>query len=165
LRAMLARAAKFSAECTVGRLVEARLDWLNSAGDVADFVRAMQIAFAKAGPACVICGDWRAASVMPPDVGDALIGLLRRGNKHFKRSAVLLSGTSGTLNLQVERLFREASNDERRAFKAPPALLQWLAEVLTPVELQRAADFLHCPVPSLSELVPRQSPLPARKAH
>lgn len=140
---MGAREAKFSAECRIGRLVEARLEWLNTPDEVADFTRAMQGAFAKAGPASVICADWRAASVMAPAVGDALIGLLRRGNKHFSRSAVLLSGTSGTLNLQVERLFREAGNDHRRAFKATPPMLQWLAEALTPDELERAGDFLH----------------------
>ena len=161
---MLGREAKFSAECRVGRLVEARLDWLNTPDEVAEFVRAMQAAFAKAGPTSVICADWRAASVMPPDVGDALIGLLRRGNKHFTRSAVLLSGTSGTLNLQVERLFREAGNEHRRAFKATPPMLQWIAEVLTPGELQRAADFLHASVPLASDIAARPSLFAASKA-
>ena len=160
---MLAREAKFSAECRVGRLVEARLDWLNTPEDVADFTRSMQGAFAKAGATSVICADWRATSVMPPEVGDALIGLLRRGNKHFSRSAVLLSGTSGILNLQVERLFREAGNVDRRAFKATAPMLQWIAEVLTPAELERAADFLHASVPRASDIAPRPSLPAARK--
>jgi hypothetical protein len=139
--------ASFSADCRVGRLVEARLVWLATPADVAAFVSVMQAAFAKAGPASVICADWRDAGVLPPEVGDALIDLLRRGNRHFARSAVLLP-QHPTFSLQVERLFREAGNKERRAFRTAHAQLDWLSEVLTPEERGRAAEFLKLPAPS-----------------
>jgi hypothetical protein len=139
------REACFGAECVVGRLVEARLEYLTAPADVARFVVTMQAAFAKAGPGCVICADWRTANVLAPDVGDALIDLLRRGNRHFARSGLLLPAHSPTFVLQVERLLREAGNPERRAFTAPQQLLAWIGERLSPSELQRATDFLNRP--------------------
>lgn len=132
----------YSAECQVGRLVQARLKWLGTAADVAAFQGAMQRAFAKAGPNSVICADWREALVLPSEASDALIGLLREGNRRFLRSAVLLSPGDATFALQVERLFREAGNPERRAFRAPAPMLAWLEEVLTPLERRRAGEFL-----------------------
>lgn len=137
--------ASFSAECRVGRLLEARLEWLATAADVHDFQRAMRAAFTQAGPHAVICADWRKVSVLPPEASDALIGLLREGNRRFARSAVLLHPEDAMLALQVERLFREAANPDRRAFRAPAAALTWLSEVLTPAETRRAWEFLDKP--------------------
>src|SRR6185295_17519814 len=57
--------AEFSAECRVGRLVEARLCWVNDAVDVQRFREQMQLAFEVAGDS-VICADWRRAVVLPP---------------------------------------------------------------------------------------------------
>ena len=143
------REARFGADCVVGRLVEARLEDLPSAGDVARFIETMQAAFAKAGAGCVICADWRTANVVSPEVGERLVELLRRGSRHFARSGVLLPAHSPTFVLQVERLLREAGNPQRRAFNAPRPMLEWLGELLDANELQRAADFLKCPVPAV----------------
>jgi hypothetical protein len=137
-----ARAAEFSATCRVGRLIEARLVWLNDAGDVATFQRLMADAFVKAGPEALICGDWRRALVFPPQASDAMIELLRRGNRQLSRSAVLLSPTDATFGLQVERLFREAASPNRRSFRDVQPLLAWLDDVFTPAERVRAAEFL-----------------------
>jgi hypothetical protein len=139
------REARFAADCVVGRLVEARLEYLTTPADVARFVVAMQAAFAKAGPGCIICADWRTANVLSPDVGEALIDLLRRGNRRLSRSGVLLPAHSPTFVLQVERLVREANNPERRTFSAPRPMLEWLGELLSPSELQQATDFLNHP--------------------
>lgn len=142
---MVSEKASFSAECRVGRLLEARLGWVATAGDVHEFQTAMRAAFTQAGPHSIICADWRQVSVLPPEASDALIGLLRVGNRHFVRSAVLLHPGDAMLSLQVERLFREAANPDRRAFRAPSALLAWLGEVLTPAEARRAWEFLDKP--------------------
>jgi len=133
--------AQFSAERKVGRLVEARLGWLNDASDVQRFLLQMRSAFTADGQS-VICADWRRALVLPPSAGEALLELLRQGNRHFVRSAVLLAPENAIFGLQVERLCREAGNPARRAFRNVQPCLVWLGEVLTPLESARAAEFL-----------------------
>lgn len=135
------RPAQFSAECRVGRLVEARLGWMNDAADVQRFLEQMRLAFKLAGNS-VICADWRQALVLPPSAGDALLELLRQGNRHFVRSAVLLAPENAVFGLQVERLCREAGNPARRTFRHVDPLLAWLGEILTPLESVRAEEFL-----------------------
>jgi hypothetical protein len=136
------RAVEYHVNCRVGRLIEGRLIWLNDAADVAVFQRVMAEAFARAGTDAVICADWRRALVFSPQASEAMIELLRRGNRQLSRSAVLLSGADATFGLQVERLFREANNPNRRSFRAPAPMLTWLAEVLSPAERARAAAFI-----------------------
>lgn len=135
------RPAQFSAECSVGRLIEARLCWMNDAADVQRFLEQMRLAFKVAGES-VICADWRRALVLPPSAGEALLELLRQGNRHFIRSAVLLAPEDAVFGLQVERLCREAGNPARRTFRDVKPLLAWLGEVLTPLESARAAEFV-----------------------
>jgi hypothetical protein len=139
---MKLRQAEFTATRKVGRLVECRLVWLDDTEDVAVFQRLMLEAFTSAGPHSVICADWRQALVFPPRVSDALLDLLRRGNRELSRSAVLLSASDATFGLQVERLIREAGNPNRRSFRATEPALAWLSEVLTPAERIRASAFL-----------------------
>jgi hypothetical protein len=137
-----ARPAEFVVACRVGRLIEGRLVWLNETGDVERFQKAMLQAFAQAGRGAVICADWRRAMTFSPQVGDAMLDLLRRGNRELARSGVLLSKTDATFGLQVERLFREAKNPNRRSFRVAEPMLTWLGEVLTPDERHRASTFL-----------------------
>jgi hypothetical protein len=122
-------------------LVEARLCWMNDAGDVQRFLEQMRLAFEVAGES-VICADWRGAVVLPPTVCDALLELLRQGNRHFIRSAILLPPEDAVFSLQVERLCREAGNPARRTFRDVKLLLAWLREILTPLESARAAKFI-----------------------
>ena len=143
------KAAQFGATCRAGRLVEAWLGWLNDPSDVARFQSVMGAAFSRAGAGAIVCADWRAVGVLPSEAGDALIELLRTGNQRLDRSAVLLPDTNAVLSLQVERLFRAAGNPGRRAFRRVDALLEWLAEVLRPDELQSAREFLKA-VPRVS---------------
>jgi hypothetical protein len=126
----------------VGRLIEVRLEWLNVASEVSQVQAAMNQAFAQAGVDAVICADWRGLEVLSPEVGDALLELLRRGNGRLERSGVLLSASNAIFTLQVERLFREAANPSRRAFRQTEPMLAWLAEVLRPDELRRARQLL-----------------------
>jgi hypothetical protein len=136
------RPAEYFVSCRVGRLIEARLKWLNGPADVARLQTTMLEVFAKAGPHGVICADWREAVVFRPEVGDALVELLRRGNRQINRSAVLLSAADATFGLQIERLLREAQNPQRRSFRAAEPMLTWLGEVLSPEERERATAFL-----------------------
>lgn len=133
--------AQYSAERSVGRLVEARLGWLNDATDVQRFLQQMRNAFMPDGQS-VICADWRRVPVLPPGAGEALLDLLRQGNGHFVRSGVLLAPENAIFSLQVERLCREAGNPARRTFRASEPLLVWLGELLTPLERARAVEFI-----------------------
>jgi hypothetical protein len=119
-------------------LIEIRLEWLGSVNDVFAIERALGQAFVQAGPSSVICADWRGIEVFPPEVGDALLEVLRRDNRRIERSALLLSPANAIFNLQVERLLREAENPSRRAFRSVEQLLTWLSEVLSPAELESA---------------------------
>ena len=136
------KAASFGARVSVGRLIEAHLDWVNDADDVRRFQETIARAFAQAGPHAVICADWRGVEVLGPAASDAVLELLRMGNARFDRSAVLLAPGKATFVLQVERLFRTANNDARRAFRSPASMLEWLAEVLDEHELARATRFV-----------------------
>jgi hypothetical protein len=134
--------AEYTVACRVGRLIEARLKWLNGPADVQRLQTVMLEVFAQAGQNGVICADWREALVFKPEVGDALVELLRRGNRQVNRSAVLLSASDATFGLQIERLFREAQSPHRRSFRAIEPMLSWLGEALSPEERQRATAFL-----------------------
>jgi hypothetical protein len=133
---------EFKVACNVGRLVEARLFAPRTTNDVLLFGQEMFRTLTTVRVLSVICGDWRAATLASPEVADALLTLMRRGNGYFERSAVLLSRESATFNLQVERVFREAGSDARRAFRDPLAMRRWLGEVLTDAERRRMGEFL-----------------------
>ena len=133
----------YSADVHIGRLIEARLQTLESVEQVGQFETLMREAFAKTGgKKAVICADWRQANVLRPDVADRLIGLFTRGNPFLERSAVLLAREHATFNLQVERLVRESNNPARRTFRATGPLEIWLDEILDPAERTRLRDFL-----------------------
>src|SRR5438105_1563106 len=66
-RSRVRRAKTYTAECRVGRLVEARLFTLTSVEEVTQFQSAMRAAFVVAGSRSIICADWRAADLLAPD--------------------------------------------------------------------------------------------------
>jgi hypothetical protein len=132
----------FAVECRVGRLVEARLVAPRTQAHIGDFAEALRKTFAAVGAPCVICADWRQATLLAPEVADALVGLLRMGNAHFERSAVLLPNGNALFTLQVERVIREANHPARRTFRQAPAMRQWLSETLDAAETRRLYEFL-----------------------
>jgi hypothetical protein len=132
---------RFTVDCKVGRLVEARLFQLQSADEVSIFQAAMRDGFRKAGPKSVICADWRPAGVLSPEVAEGIIGLLRVGNAFFERSAILLAQDQALFGMQVERVVREARNPSRRTFRDSLKMRKWLAEVLDAEEVRRMNDF------------------------
>jgi hypothetical protein len=129
-------------ECRVGRLVEARLLAPRTPEQIADFAEALRKTFTAIGAPCVICADWRQTTLLAPKVADSLVALLRSGNAHFERSAILLPNDSALFTLQVERVIREASHPARRAFRQAPAMREWLAETLDAAETRRLHEFL-----------------------
>jgi hypothetical protein len=138
----VAEAPAFSVDWKVGRLVEARLIAPHTPQEIVDFTESLRRIFAVAGKSCVICADWRMANLLAPEVADALVDLLRQGNSHFERSAVLLAGRNPVFELQVERVIREAANPSRRVFRKVPEMRAWLSEILSPAETWRVREFL-----------------------
>jgi hypothetical protein len=132
----------FTVENRIGRVLEARLFAPRTVDEVEAFRERLRAAFAVAGDRCLICADWRGANLLAPPVADALVGLLRRGNRHFERSAVLLPEGSPLFALQVDRVVREAANPARRTFVAARVLCAWLGETATDAEKKRMTAFL-----------------------
>jgi hypothetical protein len=132
----------FTVARSVGRLVEARLFVPRTVQEVGQYGGAMVRAITSAPGKCVICSDWRSASLFAPEVADELVNLLRRANVHFERSAVLLPIEAAMFTLQAERVVREAGSDARRAFRNPGAMREWLSKVLDDAERQRLNEFL-----------------------
>jgi hypothetical protein len=132
---------RFTVDCKVGRLIEARLFLLQTPDEVTVFQAAMRDAFRRAGPRSVICADWRSANLLAPEVADAMMGLLRVGNAFFERSAILLGQDQAIFGMQVERVVREAANPARRTFRDPLKMRMWLAEVLDDDEVRRMNEF------------------------
>jgi hypothetical protein len=129
----------FTLACRVGRLVEVRVGTFTAR----EQLQQMQIAFADLlarlkGP--VACVDLRLARVLPSDLADASLGVMRSDNRLFQLIAVLV--TSPMLALQIARLTREANNPRRKMFETVGELELWLKPHLGQAERQRLHDFL-----------------------
>jgi hypothetical protein len=135
-------ALPYSVECRVGRLVEARLLIPRTPAEVGAFAEELRRVFTSLPGKFVICADWCAATLLAPDVADALADLLRRGNPFIERSAILLSRNNALFGLQVERVIREAGNPARRTFRQAAPMRSWLAEVLRHEERISMNEFL-----------------------
>lgn len=135
---------RYQVECRVGRLVEARVYALRSRDD-ADAYGADVLAAARRAPqgkAPVLCADHRAAGIYPVEAADRLIELFRPNNSVFSRIAILVSSANATLQMQLERLTREAGFENRRVFREPKDALAHLGQTLDAQELARARAFL-----------------------
>ncbi len=132
----------YSVECRVGRLVEARVVSLKTMAEFEAYQRAVVEAFARVPGKPIGCCDLRPGQLFPPDVADALVGMLARGGTRLHRSAILLPFGNASLYMQIERLVREARTPDRKTFRVVANLDTWLAEVLTDEELARLREFL-----------------------
>jgi hypothetical protein len=125
----------------VGRLVEGRPVALRTRADAVSYCAE----FRRLVPPLrrvVVCADYRAVAVFPPDVANELARLMTDMNPYIERSGVLVAAEHATGALQVQRFVREAHLDDRRRFTDANEMLDWLGEVLTTGERERAAKFL-----------------------
>ena len=88
------------------------------------------------------CADIRRVQLFPPDVADALIGLLTSVNATFERSAIVLPDEAATFAMQMERLVRNAKSPARRTFRDAGGAQRWLSEILSGPESERLGAFL-----------------------
>lgn len=89
----------------------------------------------------VIVTDLRAAHVFPAPITARFISMMQAINPDLKRAAVLING-SAVLGLQAERAIQEAGHAERRSFREPEPLVDWLGEELSTAARLRLRAFL-----------------------
>lgn len=131
----------FSSEHHEGRLIELRVVSPITLEEAAALYRAHVEVISKISGDFIVAVDLRRAFVFPPQVTDQLIALATQLNPRLLRSAILIN-QSAILGLQAERAIKEAGNPNRRTFREPEDLEQWLAEILTKTELSRLHEFL-----------------------
>jgi hypothetical protein len=132
-------------EFRIGRLMEIRVAaGYRSAVDVDEMIQMMveRVSKLPADQKYVIAADWRNVTVMSPETATRVRTLLSKSNARVERSSILTTADHSTANLQVERLVREAENENRRHFVYARDQYKWLSEVLSPVESRRLSDFL-----------------------
>jgi hypothetical protein len=114
---------------TVGRLITVTLASPITIDEVAAFQQELKQTIVKIGKKVVIAGDLRELKIVPPEVGEGLVGLMKADNPHLERSAHLI-GESVMTGMQVGRLLEQANSDARKAFKTPAEVSDFLGEVL-----------------------------------
>lgn len=129
----------------VGRLLEVRCPDLRQAADAKAIDDAIGRIVQAAGAPLIFCVDWRNIGILSPDTADQLVRLMRAGSGRVLRSATLVDTGRAAFTLQVQRVFKEALGDLRRAFQNSEELIDWLSEVATPEELAQVRRFLDRP--------------------
>lgn len=89
----------------------------------------------------IVVTDLRAAHVFPASITARFIAMMQAINNDLKRAAVLING-SAVLGLQAERAIQEAGHLERRSFREPEPLVEWLGEELSAASRLRLRAFL-----------------------
>lgn len=134
--------ADFVVSPGAGRLLQTSIGELHSTLELAQIKGAVISAMQRVGGEVIVCTDWRQIRVFAPEVADALVSMFSVTNRRVLRGAILLASHNATLGLQLERVLQAAHSKSRRSFYDPEQMLAWLAEVLTPDELQSAEAFI-----------------------
>ncbi len=128
-------------ENKAGRLVEVRATPPLTLDEMKQFVEEHKATVSRIQDRYVGVVDLHQAHVFPPEVADALVQLLSRMADRVERTAFLI-GESAVFALQIERVIRQAANPNRRTFREPGPLKEWLGEVLNAGERLRLDRFL-----------------------
>jgi 3-oxoacyl-ACP reductase-like protein len=137
--------ASNTCEFKVGRLMEIRVAaGYRSVADVDAMIRMIGERVSGLAPEAkyVIAADWRNVTVMSPETATRVRAMLSKSNARAERSSILTLAVQSTANLQVQRLVREAENDNRRHFVSARGQHDWLSQVLTAEESVRLSAFL-----------------------
>lgn len=129
------------AQNVVGRLVEVRIASPLTLDEVKQFTSEHHAIIKKLARKYVGVVDLLQADVFPVPVAETLIQLLSMLAPQVERTAFLIR-ESALFALQVERVIRNSSNPNRRVFREPEALKEWLGEILDPLEQGRLAQFV-----------------------
>jgi hypothetical protein len=129
------------AQNVVGRLVEVRFASPLTLDEVRQFVGEHHAIIKRLARKYVGAVDLLQADVFPVPVAEALIQLLSGVSPQLERTAFLIRD-SAIFALQVERVIRNSNHPDRRVFREPEALQEWLGEVLDVQEQARLAQFV-----------------------
>ena len=86
--------------------------------------------------------DWRRCPVMAPEAAARIASRIANMNGRTERSAALASSDAPVAVLQFLRVIREAGLPDRKLFFDGLEMRRWVAEILTPAEAARLADFI-----------------------
>ena len=125
----------------VGRLVEVRFASPLTLDEVRQFVGEHHAIIKKLARKYIGAVDLLQADVFPVPVAETLIQLLSGVAPQVERTAILIRD-SAVFALQVERVLRNSNNPNRRVFREPEALQEWLGEVLDIQEQARLKQFV-----------------------
>ena len=129
------------AQNVVGRLVEVRFASPLTLDEVRQFIGEFQGIIKKLARKYIGVVDLLQADVFPVPVAETLIQLLSGVAPQVERTAILIRD-SAVFALQVERVLRNSNNPNRRVFREPEALREWLGEVLDVQEQARLKQFV-----------------------
>lgn len=124
-----------------GRLIEVRVKPPLTLDEVKQFVVEHKATVSRIPDRYVGVVDLHRAHVFSPEVADALVQLLSQMADRVDRTAFLI-GKSEVFALQIERVIRQAANPNRRSFRDPGQLKEWLGEILSESERSRLGEFL-----------------------
>jgi hypothetical protein len=134
-----------SVESHVGRLIEIRMSGTITERELQDQLPKFRKVCALAGNRAVLCVDQRMMNILPQNVADSLLRIMRDDNPIVVRSAVVV-GKAPVQAMQQDRLRRQAAGPERRLFVDPKECIDWLSEVLGEEEQKRLHRFLEIAV-------------------
>jgi hypothetical protein len=129
------------AQNVVGRLVEARFASPLTLDEIQQYVAEHHAITNRLARKYVGVVDLLQADVFPVPVAETMIKLMSGMAQQVERTAFLIR-ESALFALQVERVIRNSNHPDRRAFRDPEALKDWLGEVLDPLEQNRLAQFV-----------------------
>jgi hypothetical protein len=128
-------------ESNSGRLIEIRMSGTITERELHDNLPTFRKVCALADNQVVICVDQRTMHVLPQNVAESLLRIMRDDNSIVVRSAVVV-GAAPIQTMQQDRLRRQAAGPERRVFVDPREAADWLSEVLQEDEQKRLHQFL-----------------------
>lgn len=131
-----------SIQNAAGRLVEIRAGAPLEGDDVERFKRKLADFLDSSAVPMVVCADIAGLRILPPNLAQELVWVMRHDNPRIERSAILLPGDRAALELQFDRLLEEAANPNRRCFQDAGDLERWLGVVLSKPECIRLGRFL-----------------------
>src|SRR4051794_7262569 len=128
----------FTVANRVGRLIEVRVVPPLTIEEATRFVQQIVELIGTQPGKIVACTDLRsAARTTDPATIDMLAGIIRSENPRLERNALILSSSSATFVLQMERMIKSAGAVMRRIFKGRADAESWLGEVLNSAERRR----------------------------
>ncbi len=130
-----------------GRLLAIRVEALADTVAVTRFrdaivARLKELPYKEQG---IICADHRQVKIYHPDVSEALAKMFFGLNPRLLRAGIVIAESNATFWLQMQRVVKEASLEQRQAFRDAQACATWLEEVLTQEERLAARQHLGLP--------------------